>query len=60
MATLRITDDCIGCESCVETCPDVFTMDKKSNKAIVTAPDATTPCTDEAIDICPVEAIVRD
>ncbi|MBU4190737.1 MAG: ferredoxin [Proteobacteria bacterium] len=28
-------DECIGCESCVEICPDVFEMDSDGEKAIV-------------------------
>lgn len=58
MSTLHITEDCIGCESCVEVCPDVFVMD--GEHAAVTNPDATADCIDEAIDICPVQAIVRE
>ena len=32
-------DECIGCESCVGICPEVFAMDESSNKARVTNPD---------------------
>lgn len=51
-------DLCIGCEVCVDTCPDVYKMD--DDKAIViveTVPeDKIDDCT-EAIETCPVDAI---
>lgn len=59
MAKLHITEDCIGCESCVELCPEVFAMDPVSGHAEVNDPDSTLPCVDEAMDACPTEAIVR-
>ena len=50
--------ECIGCESCVELCPDVFQMDEDTEKAIVIAPDgANADCVEEAIDTCPVDCI---
>lgn len=52
-------DECIGCESCVEICPDVFEMDDDGEKAIVINPDATDDCVDEAIETCPNEAISK-
>ena len=33
-------DECIGCESCVEICPEVFEMDDDGEKAVVINPDA--------------------
>ena len=29
------TDECIGCESCVELCPEVFEFDEETEKAKV-------------------------
>jgi ferredoxin len=29
------TDECIGCESCVELCPEVFGFDDEAEKAFV-------------------------
>ena len=29
------TDECIGCESCVEICPEVFEFDEETEKAKV-------------------------
>ena len=51
-------DTCIGCEMCVELCPEVFEMDDSIAKAKEgTVPtEAETNCQD-ARDSCPVEAI---
>ena len=32
-------DECIGCETCVELCPDVFAFDTSDNKSYVTSPE---------------------
>jgi len=48
---------CKGCEACVVLCPDVFVMGD-DGKAYVINPDACDTCDcEEAISICPVEAI---
>ena len=60
MAEIKVTDECIGCESCVEVCPDVFEMDDASGHAKPKDPSSTAPCVEEAMDICPVDAIVRE
>lgn len=52
-------EECIGCEACVEVCPEVFSMIPGEEKAMVTAPDSTADCVDEAIEGCPVEAISK-
>lgn len=57
---IEINEDCMGCEACVELCPDVFEMDEDAEKAIVIAPDSTSDCVEEAIDSCPAEAISRE
>ncbi len=50
-------ETCIGCGSCVELCPEVFEL-KNDDKAWVIAPDKCGTCNcQEAIDICPVQAI---
>jgi ferredoxin len=52
------TEACIGCESCVELCPEVFGFDEASEKAFVRAPEgADEACIDEAMETCPVECI---
>lgn len=51
-------DECIGCESCVGICPEVFAMDESSNKARVTNPDgAPEDKIQEAMDTCPAQCI---
>ncbi|WP_316900385.1 ferredoxin [Pseudodesulfovibrio indicus] len=52
-------DECIGCESCVEICPEVFEMDDDGEKATVIDPNSTKDCVDEAIETCPNEAISK-
>jgi ferredoxin len=52
------TEECIGCESCVELCPDVFGFDEKTEKAFVIQPEGgPEACIEEAIETCPVECI---
>jgi ferredoxin len=55
-----ISDECMGCESCVELCPDVFEMNADGNMATCKDPDSTLDCVQEAIDACPAEAISRE
>lgn len=63
MATkLTIDDDeCIGCESCVEICPDAFYFDEDAAKAYVKE-DASgdEDCVEEAIASCPAECIYKE
>ena len=50
-------DECEGCESCVELCPDVFAFDEDTEKARVIAPESEDECVEEAMDSCPVDCI---
>ncbi len=51
--------ECIGCETCVELCPEVFALDADGEKAEVIKADAVDmECVQEAIDSCPVECIM--
>ena len=54
------TDECIGCEACVELCPEVFEFDKEAVKAVVIQPKGGPDCVEEAIETCPVECIHWD
>ncbi len=63
MATkVRIDDDeCIGCESCVELCPDVFRFNGDTDKAEVIDEDmGGEECVEEAVASCPAECIHVD
>ncbi len=60
MAIVIDENECIGCETCVELCPDVFEMNEDIEKATVKDPASTADCVDEAIDSCPTEAISQD
>lgn len=52
------TEDCVGCESCVELCTDVFGFDEGVQKAVVILPEGgPEDCIEEAIEACPVECI---
>lgn len=51
-------DECTGCESCVEVCPEVFAFDDETELAYVIKPEGgAEDCIEEAIDSCPVECI---
>ncbi len=58
MAIERIDPElCNGCGICVKICPmDVFRMDKKSNKAVITYPEDCMLCEFCVLD-CPTNAI---
>lgn len=54
-------DECIGCEACVEVCPEVFSFDDDAGKAVVMEDaDASADCVDEAIASCPAECITKE
>ncbi len=50
-------DECEGCETCVELCPNVFAFDDDAQKARVIDPESKEDCVEEAMDSCPVECI---
>ncbi len=51
-------DECIGCESCVELCAEVFAFNEEEEKAEVIMPEGgPEDCIEEAMDTCPVECI---
>ena len=52
------TEECIGCETCVSFCPEVFQMDEASGKAkVLLSEGGPEDCIEEAIENCPVECI---
>jgi ferredoxin len=49
-------DLCIGCGACIDVCPEVFEL--KDEKAVVIGADKCGTCDcEEAVTVCPVEAI---
>ncbi len=51
-------EECIGCGSCVEICPEVFQMQEGDEKAQVIKPEGGPDgLIQEAIDTCPVSFI---
>jgi ferredoxin len=51
-------EECIGCGTCEELCPDVFELDEVTDKAKVIKPQGgPEDCIEEAISSCPVSCI---
>ncbi|MFP4212998.1 MAG: ferredoxin [Desulfohalobiaceae bacterium] len=51
-------EECIGCESCVEICPDVFAFDEEQEKAyVIKAEGGPEDLIEEAMESCPSECI---
>jgi len=56
---VEITDDCIACGLCVDTCPEVFDMGGEMAEVIVdTVPEEMEDMARQAAEECPVEAII--
>jgi ferredoxin len=53
---IKINDDCIGCGTCSAICEEVFEMDGPKAKVLK---QIDTPCVDEAIESCIVQAISK-
>ncbi len=58
---MKVTVDeetCIGCEACVEICPEVFEMvNDKAIAKMAEVPESLVKACQEASENCPVEAI---
>jgi ferredoxin len=51
-------EECIGCQSCIELCPDVFGFDDETEKAYVYEQySEDEECIEDAAAACPVECI---
>jgi ferredoxin len=51
-------EECIGCETCVELCKDIFAFNSDTNKAYVIKEEGgDEECIEEAVESCPVECI---
>ncbi|SMF20635.1 ferredoxin [Desulfovibrio gilichinskyi] len=51
-------DVCIGCEACVETCPEVFSMGPGDLAQVYNPDGASEDKIEEAMDTCPVNCIL--
>jgi len=51
-------EECVGCETCVELCPDIFGFNEDDEKAYVILADSSdADCIEEAMGSCPAECI---
>ena len=51
-------EECLGCEACVELCPEIFGFDIDETKAyVLMAEDGDEDCIEEAIASCPAACI---
>jgi len=51
-------EECIGCGSCEEICPEVFVLNEDTEKAeVINSEGGPEDLIEEAIDACPVECI---
>ena len=54
-------EECMGCEACVELCPDIFEFDSDEVKAIVIKPEGgDEKCIEDAIASCPAGCITYE
>ncbi|XOF34769.1 MAG: ferredoxin [Candidatus Electrothrix sp. YB6] len=54
-------EECIGCETCVEMCPSVFSFDNAEGKAYVNeGANAEEDCVEESIASCPADCITKE
>ncbi len=59
---MRVTideEECIGCGTCEEICPQVFRLDEETEKAKVISQDGPEDLIREAMDSCPSSCILE-
>ena len=55
----EVTEDCIACGLCVDTCPEVFEMGDEFAEVIVDeVPEENEDAVVQAAEECPTEAII--
>jgi ferredoxin len=51
-------DECIGCGTCEELCPEIFELNEATDKAeVIKSQGGPEDCIEEAISSCPVSCI---
>ncbi|MCX6344652.1 MAG: ferredoxin [Armatimonadetes bacterium] len=57
-----VTDDCISCDLCVDTCPEVFEMASGEKATVKTdpVPPEFEDTARDACELCPVDAIILE
>ena len=54
-------EECLGCEACVELCPEIFGFDIDESKAyVIMAEGGEEECIEEAASSCPAGCINYD
>ena len=51
------SDECVGCEACVEECPTVFRMGPDEKSEVHDPRGAPEEAIEAAMELCPVECI---
>lgn len=61
MKQVRIDrEECIGCGTCVELCPEVFAMGEDDKAEVIKEEGGDQACIDEAIASCPTSCISQE
>jgi len=56
---VKVTEDCIACGLCVDTCPEVFQMGEDyAEVQVEEVPDQYHEAVQQAAEECPTEAII--
>ena len=55
-----VKEECLGCETCAELCPDVFEMNDEGLAEVREGADTAVECVDDAIASCPAGCIVKE
>jgi len=54
-------EECLGCEACVELCPEIFGFDIDETKAyVIMAEGGDEDCIEEAMSSCPAGCITYE
>ena len=54
------TNKCGGCGTCEAVCPKVFKLNQDTFKSEVLDSDSNAPCVQDAINMCPSQAISQE